>query len=86
MSKKLYVGNIDWNTTEEELKSKFSEFGVVEEVAIIKDKISGRPRGFGFVTFSKDKDADSAIEMLNGKDFNGRSLTVNEARPSRARE
>lgn len=86
MSKKLYVGNINWNTTEEELKSKFSEFGVVEEAAIIKDKISGRSRGFGFITFSNDKDANSAIEMLNGKDFNGRSLTVNEARPPRARE
>lgn len=86
MSKKLYVGNIDWNTTDEELKGKFSEFGEVEEAVIIRDKISGRSRGFGFVTYKNDDDADKAIEALNGQNFNGRPLTVNEARPMRSEQ
>ena len=85
MSKKLYVGNIDWNITDEELKTKFSEFGEVEEAIIIKDKMTGKPKGFGFVTFSKDEDADAAKQALDGQDFNGRPLTVNEARPQKER-
>lgn len=81
MSKKLYVGNIEWGVTEEELKSGFEEFGEVEEAIIIKDKMSGRSKGFGFVTFVNDEDADNATEQLNGVDLNGRDLIVNEARP-----
>jgi cold-inducible RNA-binding protein len=85
MAKKLYVGNISWTTTETELQTKFSEFGSVEEVIIIRDKISGRSKGFGFVTFANDEEADAAISTLNGESYNGRPLTVNEARPQQSR-
>ncbi len=81
MAKKLYVGNIPWNTSEDDLRNKFSEFGSVDEVLIIKDKISGRSKGFGFVTFNNDDEADAAMNALNGQQFNGRQLNINEARP-----
>ena len=83
MSKKLFVGNLDWGTTEEELNALFAEFGAVEEAVIIKDRMSGRSRGFGFVTFTNDEDADKAVEGLNEKDFKGRNIAVNEAKPPR---
>ncbi len=81
MSKKLYVGNLSYDTTEDSLKDTFSEVGAVESVAIIKDKFSGRSRGFGFVEMTNDDDAKKAIEMFNEKEVDGRNLVVNEAKP-----
>lgn len=86
MSKKLFVGNIDWNTTQEDLSNLFSELGEVEEAVIITDKFTGRSRGFGFVTYSDDSVAEQAVEKFNGHDLNGRELTVNEARPREERK
>jgi RNA recognition motif-containing protein len=80
MSKKIYVGNLPFRATEEELSGLFSEIGAVESVSIITDRDTGRSKGFGFVSMSDD-DAEKAIAALNGKDFAGRALTVNEARP-----
>ena len=77
---KLYVGNMSFNTTEDSLTSLFSQYGEVQEVAVITDRETGRPRGFGFVTMD-DNGAKEAIEALNGQEFEGRALTVNEARP-----
>ena len=81
MAKKLYVGGIPYATTENELKDAFSQAGEVTSSAIIIDKMTGRSKGFGFIEMAKDADADKAIDMFNGKDFQGRTLTVNEARP-----
>lgn len=86
MAKKLFVGNIDWNTTDEQLKELFAEHGEVEEAIIIKDKFSGRSKGFGFVTFSDDAAGDAAISKLDGHDLNGRQIAVSEARPREERE
>ncbi|MBT6068383.1 RNA-binding protein [Candidatus Peregrinibacteria bacterium] len=83
MAKKLFVGNIAWTTTDAELETLFSEFGVVTDSIILKDRESGRSRGFGFVTFEDDAAAEAAIEALNEKDLNGRALVVNEAKPPR---
>ncbi|MDD3474896.1 MAG: RNA-binding protein [Candidatus Dojkabacteria bacterium] len=80
MSKKLFIGNIEWATTVEDLKNLFGEHGEIEEAVIITDKMSGRSKGFGFITFVNDADADKAIEALNGYELNGRALVVNEAR------
>jgi RNA recognition motif-containing protein len=80
MSKKLFVGNIEWSTTEDDLMELFGQYGEVQEAIIIKDRMSGRSKGFGFVTFAEDADADKAMEALNGHDLNGRELVVNEAR------
>lgn len=77
MSKKLYVGNLSFNATEEEIKTLFAQFGEVKSVALIKDRNTGRARGFGFVEM---ENADAAIAGLNGKDVGGRAITVNEAR------
>ena len=79
----IYVGNLDFKVTEDELNEVFSEFGQVESARIITDKYSGRSKGFGFVIMDNDDEAKSAIEALNGKDHNNRPLTVNEARPRR---
>jgi RNA recognition motif-containing protein len=81
MSKKLFIGNIEWGATEEDLKELFGQYGEIEEAIIIKDRMSGRSKGFGFVTFAEDADAEKAIEALSGHDLNGRELVVNEARP-----
>lgn len=81
MAKKLYVGGIPYSSTEDELKTAFSECGAVLSATIIIDKMTGRSKGFGFVEMENDADAEKAIGMWNGKDFQGRSLTVNEARP-----
>lgn len=81
MAKKLYVGGLPYATTDAELKDAFAQAGAVESATIIMDKMSGRSKGFGFVEMSSDEDAQKAIEMFNGKDFGGRTLTVNEARP-----
>src|SRR6266567_9171048 len=80
MSKKIYVGNLSFRTTEEELSSLFEKIGAVEAVSIITDRDTGRSKGFGFVTMS-DEDAEKAIAQLNGSQLDGRALTVNEARP-----
>jgi RNA recognition motif-containing protein len=77
---KLYVGNISFDTTEETLRNTFSEHGDVEEVAVITDRDTGRSRGFAFVTMADDGAARNAIDALNGKEIDGRSLNVNEAR------
>ncbi|MCL5772829.1 MAG: RNA-binding protein [Firmicutes bacterium] len=85
MSKKLYVGGLSYETGEEGLRAAFSEAGTVETVNVISDRISGRSKGFGFVEMASDEDAQKAIELLNGKEFEGRRITVNEARPMEAR-
>ena len=79
MSKRLYVGGIAWGTTEQGLREFFEGTGSVEEATIITDRETGRSRGFGFVTMANDEDAQRAIEEFNGKELDGRSLTVNEA-------
>lgn len=81
MAKKLYVGGIPYSTTADALKAAFAQAGAVESSVIIMDKMTGRSKGFGFVEMADDAGAQKAIEMWNGKDFEGRTLTVNEARP-----
>jgi cold-inducible RNA-binding protein len=81
MAKKIYVGNLSFQTTESDLNSMFSEVGQVESVQIITDRDTGRSKGFGFVEMGDDAAAAKAIEQFNGKEVNGRALTVNEARP-----
>jgi RNA recognition motif-containing protein len=85
MKKKVYVGNLPFRTTEEELANLFQQVGPVESVTIITDRETGRSKGFGFVEMSGE-DADKAIAQFNGMDFGGRPLTVNEARPLVKRE
>ena len=80
---KIYVGNIPYSTTEDQLRDKFGEFGEVEEVTVVTDRHTGRPRGFGFVTMPNGEEANAAIEALNSSELDGRTLTVNEARPRR---
>ena len=79
----IYVGNMSYSTTEEDLRQAFGEFGEVTEVKIIMDRQTGRPRGFGFVEMPDDDAANKAIEALNGQDLGGRALVVNKARPKR---
>lgn len=81
MSTKLYVGNIPFKVTEGDLQDLFAQYGSVAAVDLIMDKMTGRPRGFAFVTMATPEDATKAIEALHGKSFEGRELTVNEARP-----
>ena len=81
MAKKLYVGGLPYATTDTELKEAFAQCGTVTSAVIIMDKMSGRSKGFGFVEMSSDEEAQKAVETMNGKDFGGRTLTVNEARP-----
>ncbi len=81
MSKKLYVGNLPWSVAQEQLVKLFAPYGETEEVVVVADKYSGRSRGFGFVTFVKDEDADKAISEMNKKEIEGRALKVNEAKP-----
>jgi RNA recognition motif-containing protein len=85
MAKRLYVGGLPYSTTQDELRDAFAQAGAVESATIITDKMSGRSKGFGFVEMTNDGDAQKAIDMWNGKDFGGRKLTVNEARPMEAR-
>lgn len=85
MNKKLYVGNLSFSTTEDSLREHFSQAGSVDSVAIISDKFSNRSKGFGFVEMSSDDAAQKAIEMFDGKDFDGRNIVVNEARPMKPR-
>jgi RNA recognition motif-containing protein len=83
--KKLYIGNLSRETSEQDLEAAAAEFGQVRSVAIIKDRYSGESRGFGFVEMDNDNEADAAIDGLNGKELQGRSLRVNEARPQEQR-
>ena len=85
MSKKVYVGNLPFKMGSKDLKELFSKFGETEEETIISDKFSGRSKGFGFVTFKNDEDADKAIKEMHEKDIEGRKLIVNEARPMEER-
>ncbi|MEK7562677.1 MAG: RNA-binding protein [Patescibacteria group bacterium] len=85
MAKKLYVGGLSYNTTDATLKDTFAQAGTVESATIIIDKMTNRSKGFGFVEMSTDEEAQKAIEMFNGKDLDGRNVTVNEARPMEPR-
>lgn len=80
MSKNIYVGNLPWSATEEEVRNAFEQFGEVSSVKLIEDRETGRPRGFGFVEM-EEQGALEAIENLDGRDFGGRNLRVNEAKP-----
>jgi RNA recognition motif-containing protein len=85
MSSKLFVGNLSFNTTENDLNDAFAAYGTVVETNLMMDRETGRPRGFGFVTMSSPEEAQKAIEALNGKEVDGRALTVNVARPREER-
>jgi RNA recognition motif-containing protein len=78
---KLYVGNLNFKTTGEDLQELFGQVGTVESASVVMDRDTGRSRGFGFVEMSSNEEGQKAIEQFNGKDFNGRNLSVNEARP-----
>ncbi|MEI7741215.1 MAG: RNA-binding protein [bacterium] len=81
MGKKLFVGGVSWGTTDQALRDAFSQAGTVASAQIIIDKMTGRSKGFGFVEMESDSEAMAAIEMWNGKELDGRQITVNEARP-----
>jgi cold-inducible RNA-binding protein len=81
MAKKIYVGNLSFNTTDEQLAQIFQPFGAVGSAHVIKDKLTDRSRGFGFVEMDNNEEADKAIAALNGKDVEGRALKVSEAQP-----
>jgi len=85
MGRKLYVGNLNYQTDSSELQEMFGQFGTVESAEIIADRETGRSKGFGFVQFSTDDEAAAAIAGLNGKEIGGRALTVNEAKPKENR-
>src|SRR5947199_3684876 len=85
MATRLYVGNLPFNTTENELQELFSQAGVVQEVTIMQDKFTGKSRGFAFVTMASEQEAQNAISKFNGQTMEGRQLTVIEARPREAR-
>lgn len=86
MAKKLYVGNLPYKTTNEDLKRTFEAAGAVTSATVIMDKMTNRSKGFGFVEMENDSDAEKAISMFDGKDFDGRALKVNEARPMEPRQ
>lgn len=86
MGKRLYVGNLPYSVTEQDLIEKFGAFGSVESATLITDRDSGRSKGFGFVEMATDAEAQKAIEEINGTDYDGRPLTVNEARPMNRRD
>jgi cold-inducible RNA-binding protein len=85
MNTKLYVGNLSYDLTENDLQDMFAPHGPVSEVNLMLDRATGRPRGFGFVTMATPEAAEAAIQALNGKEVEGRALTVNEARPREER-
>lgn len=85
MSKKLYVGNLPFSVDSDKLKNMFSAHGEIEEATVIVDRFSNRSKGFGFVTFANDEDADKAISEMNEKEVEGRNLKVNEAKPMEER-
>lgn len=81
MAKKLFVGGLNYDTTQDGLQQAFAQFGTISSATIIIDKMSGRSKGFGFVEFEDDAAADAAVAAMNGAELEGRTLTVNEARP-----
>ncbi|MGI8835848.1 MAG: RNA recognition motif domain-containing protein [Pyrinomonadaceae bacterium] len=81
MAMKLYVGNLSFQTSSEDLQQLFAQAGTVESASVVEDRDTGRSRGFGFVEMASNEEGQKAIEQFNGTDFNGRNLTVNEARP-----
>jgi RNA recognition motif-containing protein len=83
MGKKLYIGNLSFDISEEELGEAFSQFGEIVSTAIIKDSVSGRSKGFGFIEFAQEESAKAAVEEMNGKELAGRTLKVDEAREQR---
>ena len=85
MSNKLYVGNLSFQTLEIDLHELFAQAGAVSEVALMQDRMTGKSRGFAFVTMATPEEAQNAIQMFHGKEFQGRPLTVNEARPREER-
>jgi len=85
MSVKLYVGNLSFSTTSDELQQLFAQAGTVESATVVEDRDTGRSRGFGFVEMASKEEGQKAIEQFNGTDLNGRNLTVNEARPREER-
>lgn len=85
MAKKLYVGGLSYDTTDATLKETFSQAGTVDSATIIIDRMANRSKGFGFVEMSSEEEAKKAIEMFNGKELDGRAITVNEARPQEPR-
>lgn len=85
MNRKLYVGNLPYQTTEEELEQFFAQAGAVETVRVMRDQATGRARGFAFVEMASEADAQNAVDTLHDRPFGGRNLTVNEARPQPAR-
>jgi RNA recognition motif-containing protein len=85
VGKKLYVGNLSFDTTESQLREMFAAFGAVQTAQVITDRDTGRSKGFGFVEMGSDQEAKAAIDGLSGKMVDGRSLTVNEAKPKEAR-
>ena len=85
MASKLFVGSLSWNATDQMLQDAFSQVGTVVSVAIIKDKYSGKSKGFGFVEMSSDEEAQKAVQELNGTQIDGRAITVSEARPQEPR-
>ena len=85
MSRKLFVGNLPYETAEQDLESLFGQAGQVDTVSVMRDRVTGRARGFAFVEMASDEDAQKAITQFNGHQLGGRALTVNEARPQAAR-
>ena len=85
MNSKLFVGNLSFNTTENDLQDAFAAYGTVTEANLMMDRATGRPRGFGFITMGTPEEAQAAIDALNGKDMGGRALTVNVAKPREER-
>lgn len=85
MGNKLFVGNLSWGTTSQSLQQAFEQFGTVTDAVVISDRDTGRSRGFGFVTFENDADAESAMQEMDGKDLDGRPIRVNEAQEKKPR-
>jgi len=85
MGKKLYVGNLGYDVKDADLSQLFAQHGTIESAVVIMDKMTGRSKGFGFVEMSSEQEAQAAIAALNGKDYSGRALTVNEAKPREER-
>ncbi|MEK7122904.1 MAG: RNA-binding protein [Patescibacteria group bacterium] len=85
MAKKLYVGNLSYNTTDDSLRAAFAAYGTVTSASVLSDRMTGRSRGFGFVEMENDEEALTAISALDGKDLDGRQIRVNEARPREER-
>lgn len=83
---RLYVGNLPYSATDEDLKKLFGQYGTVAQASVISDKFSGKSKGFGFVEFENEEEGKKAIEATNGTDLNGRTIVVNEARPMKPRQ